>query len=648
MYVNVATRASFRIIAPLLERVLPLIAQSGRLYLRDENAELMPLLWDGGPPWAFRLDVTVLPDERVAIDGVLEREGATLAVSELSLLLSPEFVVVGDTVARLDHRGALSWLLELRRSGRTVLPEKATPALIEAMARSQVDPLQLPEPLRYEVVSVTPRPRIRMARASRPQGHGTREELDAAIEFDYGGTVIPARPDENGYDPERRRIVRRHAAAERDALQQLESLGFHRPWYFDAKAGTLAIAVEKFPGAVRALVDEGWHVEAEGRAFRAAKSLEMQVKSGVDWFELHGRVDFGDGRSAAIADLLAALRRGEATVILDDGTRGMVPEEWLRRYMRIAAFGENQDNHVRFRSSQTALLDALLETQPAVRIDEAFARARAELTQFSGIRPLDAPPSFHGKLRDYQCEALGWFAFLRRFGFGGCLADDMGLGKTVMVLALLEARRVSRREGSPAHVGRRGAAIARLQLDRGGRPFRAGAEDPGLHRRRASIGEGRRLRPPPDDLRHAAPRCGAAGGARVRLRHPRRSAGDQERDDRLGEGGAAAARPHRLALSGTPIENHLGELWSLFEFLNPGFLGPRRRSERRCLRPGVPSGWTSSWSRARCARSSCAAPRSRSRRSCRRSEQTIHCELEAPQRRFTTTCAATIGDAAVG
>ena len=116
----------------------------------------------------------------------------------------------------------------------------------------------------------------------------------------------------------------------------------------------------------------------------------MQVKSGVDWFELHGRVDFGDGRSVAIADLLAALRRGEATVILDDGTRGMVPEEWLRRYMRIAAFGESQDDHVRFRSTQTALLDALLEAQPAVRIDEAFARARAELTQFSGIRPLDA------------------------------------------------------------------------------------------------------------------------------------------------------------------------------------------------------------------------------------------------------------------
>ena len=335
-YVNVATRASFRIPEPLLERVLPLMAQSGRLYRRDEGNALTPLDWDGGPPWVFRLDVTILPDERVAVDGLLQREGVTLAASDISLLLSPAFVVVRDTVARLDHRGGLSWLHELRRSGRTVLPEQATPALIEAMARSHVDPLQLPEPLRYEVVSVVPRPRIRMARAARPQGYGTREELDAAIEFDYGGTVIPARPEESGYDPERRRIVRRNSAAERDAIQQLESLGFHRPWYFDTKAGTLAIAVEKFPAAVRALVEEGWHVEAEGRAFRTAESLEMQVKSGIDWFELHGAVDFGDGRSVAdCRTLLAALRARRGHRHASTMARvGMLPEEWLQRYMR--------------------------------------------------------------------------------------------------------------------------------------------------------------------------------------------------------------------------------------------------------------------------------------------------------------------------
>ena len=55
-------------------------------------------------------------------------------------------------------------------------------------------------------------------------------------------------------------------------------------------------------------------------------------------------------------------------------------------------------------------------------------------------KPADPPPGFHGQLRPYQREGLGWLLFLERFGFGGCLADDMGLGKTVQVLALLHTR----------------------------------------------------------------------------------------------------------------------------------------------------------------------------------------------------------------
>ena len=196
---------------------------------------------------------------------------------------------------------------------------------------------------------------------------------------------------------------------------------------------------------MRALVTEGWRVEAEGRLFRAPRDMQMRVSSGVDWFELHARVDFGDDVSANLQDLLAALHRGEGTVLLDDGTRGLVPEEWLQRYAGVARFGQAEGDHVRFRPSQTALLDALLASQPAIAVDEAFVRAREALQSFSGIAPLDPPSSFTGTLRDYQRDALGWFAFLREFGFGGCLADDMGLGKTVMVLALLEARRLPSR-----------------------------------------------------------------------------------------------------------------------------------------------------------------------------------------------------------
>jgi superfamily II DNA or RNA helicase len=640
-YPSVSARASFRLAGPLMERVLPLVVQSGRAFLRlgsGRAAELMPLIWKDGPAWVFRLDVAALKDGGIRVDGVLESNGTEIAVTLPELVFGTAFIVLDGAVGRLDHRGALAWLLELRRSGPMTVPKTAAGSLMEAMATSNVDPARLPDALRYELVSAIPKPRIRIARSARPQGHGTREELDAAIEFDYEGTMVPAATEGSGYDAERRRMIRRDQGAEQSAVQRLHQLGFHRPWYLGAGAGTLAIAVERFPDAVRALVDEGWHVEAEGRVFRAARALEMQVKSGIDWFELHGTVDFGDGRSAAVADLLAALKRGEATVLLDDGTRGLVPEEWLRRYARIAAFGEATGDHVRYRASQTALLDALLETQPAVQIDEAFSRARAELARFSGIRPMDPPPTFRGTLRDYQRDALGWFGFLRQFGFGGCLADDMGLGKTVMVLALLEARRQSgetqRPRTSVAVVPRSLVFNWKEEAARFAPDLRI-LEYTGEARSTADLRDYDLLLTTYGTLRRDAARLTEHDFDYIIL-------DEAQAIKNASTASAKSARllrgRHRLALSGTPVENHLGELWSLFEFLNPGLLGPSTAFGRAIASQG----------RVDRADRLDLAVMSRALRPfiLRRTkeqvapelpdkfEQTIHCELEPPQRRF--------------
>jgi superfamily II DNA or RNA helicase len=659
MYTSVSQRASFRIAGPLLERVLPLMAQSGRLSLsparpdvqtdqhsrsaganrprehrKESNAPVF-LAWDGGLPWIFRLSVVETESHQMRVDGTFVRGDEQMGVREPELLLSPDFFVARGTVARFEHRGAFAWLVELRKSGPTVVPADAAPELTAALAQSAVDPAELPDPLRYDVVDTAPRPRIRLARPSRPPGYGTREALDAVVEFDYAGTVLPSGQEAAGYDAHRRRMVRRDRDAERAALQRLQQIGFHRPWYADGQSTTLAIAVERFPGAVRTLVGEGWHVEAEGRAFRAAKSLDMQVTSGVDWFELHGSVDFGEGRSVSIAELLAALRRGDATVVLDDGTRGMVPEEWLRRYMRVAAFGEVKGDHVRFRPAQTALLDALLETQPSVAIDGTFARVRAELPRFSGIAPLDPPPTFHGRLRDYQREALGWFEFLRRFGFGGCLADDMGLGKTVMVLAMLESRRTSRTPDTP----RTSVAVVPRSLvfnwiDEAAKfaPDLRVLDYTGEARSSANVDDYDLLLTTYGTLRRDAARMAEYEFDYVIL-------DEAQAIKNATTASAKAARllrgRHRLALSGTPIENHLGELWSLFEFLNPGFLGPsaafgramgsQTRADRadlslvaRALRPFI----------LRRTKEQVAPELPE------KVEQTIHCELDGPQRAF--------------
>ena len=94
---------------------------------------------------------------------------------------------------------------------------------------------------------------------------------------------------------------------------------------------------------------------------------------------------------------------------------------------------------LQFSQSQAGMLDALLAAQPEIQVDAAFEKVRQNLRQFEGVVALDSPPGFHGELRPYQREGLGWLDYLQRFGFGGILADDMGLGKTIQVLALLQS-----------------------------------------------------------------------------------------------------------------------------------------------------------------------------------------------------------------
>jgi superfamily II DNA or RNA helicase len=634
-YVGNFARAAFRLVGPLTDRVLPMVAASRRFYLRNSSYggdEMRPVAADPGEPWTFRLELSAPRNGIRTLSGSLVRGEERMGVREPDLVIARGYLIARGTLSRLEHGGAFAWLAELRRAPAPSFPDEAALRLLETFAHSQVDPAILPDDLHYEVVELDPVPRLAVERARTGPFPG-EHQLSARVEFDYDGVIVPNDGRPVALDLADRRAIRRNSVAERQAVQRVQTLGFRRDWSPRGITGDLAVGVTQFGRAVRTLVAEGWHVEAEGAAFKTARSMNVRVRSGIDWFELHGDVDFGDGRSVPLTEILAALKRGEGTVRLDDGTRGMVPEAWLKRYVRIAGFGQVEGDHVRYRPSQTALLDALLEAQPDVDVDETFARARAALTSFSGVERLEPPPTFTGTLRDYQLDALGWFAFLRRFGFGGCLADDMGLGKTVMVLALLDARRTGQdgpRRPSLAVVPRslvfnwmaeakRFAPGLRV-LDYSG-PERAGAsiEDHdlvlttyGTLRRDAALMSAVEFDYVILDEAQAIKNAATASSKAVRLLRGR----------------------HRLALSGTPVENHIGELWSLFEFLNPGLLGTSSAFRRASLAQGRDGGEDLALvSRAlkplilRRTKDQ-VAPELPSR-----TEQTIYCELDEVQRR---------------
>ena len=106
------------------------------------------------------------------------------------------------------------------------------------------------------------------------------------------------------------------------------------------------------------LVAAGWRVEAEGKLIRPAGEFKMALATGIDWFELDGGIQYGD-QNVSLPDLLAAARRGESMIELGDGSMGMLPEEWLKKYGMLADLATVTDGSLRFSSSQAGMLDAL-------------------------------------------------------------------------------------------------------------------------------------------------------------------------------------------------------------------------------------------------------------------------------------------------
>jgi superfamily II DNA or RNA helicase len=569
---------AFSLSPMMAQTLLPRVLETGRCFLPFAQGELdkPPLHWDDGEPWRFVLEIRGSQQNGWQLTGEFRRGELRMAVNEPLLATTGGILVMRDSVARLADDDTPAWIEGLRKNGSIVIPDEEREEFLGSLLGSPALPeLDLPEELRYEEVVVRPRPCLKISAPAKNYGR-INPRMTAELSFEYEGhSVAEKGPPRGIYDASTRRFMRRDKAFEVSAVEQMQQAGIRFTGGSWAANAAWTLTPNKLPQVARSLSESGWLITAAGRLFRQPGKSSVSVSSGVDWFELHGAVAYGE-TTARLPQLLAAFKRGETMVVLDDGSYGLLPEEWLRRFGEVGAMGEAEGDHIRFRPSQAGVLDALLATQPVVDCDEAFNRLRKELAQFAAIAPAEQPAGFTGRLRGYQREGLGWMHFLRQFSFGGCLADDMGVGKTAQVLALLESRREM-----PAKMGASSLVVVPKSLI-----FNWKQEiqrfTPQL-RVLDYTGAARSSTREKDEFSLYDVILTTYGTLRRDALHFKDRTFDyvildeaQAIKNRNTESAKAARllrAHHRLALSGTPVENHLGELWSLFEFLNPGMLG---------------------------------------------------------------------------
>jgi superfamily II DNA or RNA helicase len=309
-----------------------------------------------------------------------------------------------------------------------------------------------------------------------------------------------------------------------------------------------------------------------------SKSMSLNVQSAKDWFEVSGKIRVDEDLVLDMAEVLARLGAARGRFVpLDDGRFLALTEDLRRRLEAFAAVTEGAKGGRRIGAAAAPAAADLIEAAGAVKADKRWTELVARIDSAERWSP-EPPEGLNAELRDYQLQGFRWLARLSRLGLGACLADDMGLGKTVQTLALLLADSAK----GPSLVAAPTSVCHNWALE-------AARFTPDL---RVHV-----LSSVPD--RAACVEALAPGDVLVvsyGLLHTEAdllaaksfavAVFDEAQNLKNAETHRARASKRiqadfRLALSGTPVENRLEELWSLYDTVSPGLLGSRESFQRR-------------------------------------------------------------------
>jgi superfamily II DNA or RNA helicase len=510
-----------------LAREQKLYRQSDDGYLAvAAHAEHAPSLTVSRVAKEFRLALS-MADTKIRPGHILDVHGTMLLMSDFSVRQFPESIPP-QLMQAIDHWS--QGQLDARR-----------------LARLVGDPLcqtYITHSGKTTSKQAGPNPILRLSQHSLwpPQSR-----LCAAIFFRYGRAEIDADESANRCGKHARDLM-----AEAEFRGQLDAWRCVLPDSFSS--GYMAHTKALIP-VLGDLRDAGWIIESMGKPVHTASGIRCEVRSQVDWFDLEARVYFGEAH----------------LIQLKDGRFALLPLDLVERFATVAEFAEEVGGKLRFPRTHAALLDALLAAQNVeFDVDAVFAQASAALRhEIGGATPA---AEFAGVLRPYQAEGLAWLRHMRQVSFGACLADDMGLGKTVQVLAHLQSLAAQR-----PHL----IVVPRSVVENWAREaerFWPGC-DVLIHH-----GGGHTLKAlkAPHDLiitTYGTLRADVARFAKLQFDTCVLDEAQVVKNPSTGASKAVRLIPaeHRLALTGTPIENHLGDLWSIFDFLNPGMLGASSR-----------------------------------------------------------------------
>ncbi len=312
---------------------------------------------------------------------------------------------------------------------------------------------------------------------------------------------------------------------------------------------------------------------------RGLKQLRLSVKKQGEWFEADGDITLDDGRVLALRELIQLMNDSPGRFLkLGDNDYLALTNNFRKRLLELNAYAETTaKGGLRINPLAAPALAELADEVGELKADSAWQAQVKKLDGLANFTPT-LPAGLRAELRDYQLDGYHWLARLAHWGVGACLADDMGLGKTVQALALL----LDRAPQGPALV------IAPLSVAMNwlseAQKFAPSLRMRGYHSNRdlSGLGAGDVVVASYGMLQQDAELFAQQHWHSVVLDEAQAI---KNAATKRSQAAMALTADFKMIASGTPVENHLGELWNLFRFINPGLLGSKERFAKRFSTP---------------------------------------------------------------
>jgi SNF2 family DNA or RNA helicase len=295
--------------------------------------------------------------------------------------------------------------------------------------------------LKVDVISPEPKARILLSELN-------ESNLMIRPQFHYGDTVMdysdePSFVEEAG---DKLRIVNRDKEHERQHFEYLRTLHTsfsnqrNNPYYylpFDQvmKKGWFITMLRKVQD--QGYTIHGWEDLKKFRYTTHDPRFTINAASTEEGFDLQVQIHWGD-QEVSLKEVRHAILHGQDTIMLEDGTLGHIPDEWISQYSLLLRTASEEEGTLKISKIHYMLLEDILDKIDDKTVRQDIEARKNKLLQFDQLEKKPLSSEIKASLRPYQESGFNWLQSLDDLGWGGCLADDMGLGKTLQTISFLQ------------------------------------------------------------------------------------------------------------------------------------------------------------------------------------------------------------------